>query len=210
MTVHTDHMNLLYKSLPSQRMVRWRLLLQEFHPQFKHVAGVDNDAADALSRLDMVYKASDTVNWGHPNRRMTYIKRDYIKNKANDNFCKALVAMNMESSPTEEILDDITALDASEFIDARFDNCEFALDVRMFEKHQQQDKVLQLQIKEELDKHPNGTLYTTKEVEGVYLIHKNNKIIVPPTLQEKVMEWYHTILCHSDQVQMEASTSIKL
>ena len=61
-TVHTDHMNLLYKSLPSQRMVRWRLLLEEFHPQFKHVAGVDNDAADALSRLDMVYKASDTVN----------------------------------------------------------------------------------------------------------------------------------------------------
>ena len=48
-TVHTDHMNLLYKSLPSQRMVRWRLLLEEFHPQFKHVAGVDNDAADALS-----------------------------------------------------------------------------------------------------------------------------------------------------------------
>ena len=48
-TVHTDHMNLLYKSLPSQRMVRWRLLLEEFHPQFKHVTGVDNDATDALS-----------------------------------------------------------------------------------------------------------------------------------------------------------------
>ena len=91
--------------------------------------------------------------------------------------------MNMTSSPTEEILDDITALDASEFIDARFDNCEFALDVRMFEKHQQQDKVLQLQIKEELKKHPNGTLYTTKEVEGVYLIHKNNKII--PILERR-------------------------
>ena len=70
-TVHTDHMNLLYKSLPSQQMVRWRLLLEEFHSQFKHVAGVNNDAADALSRLDMVYKASDTVDWGHPNQRMT-------------------------------------------------------------------------------------------------------------------------------------------
>ena len=66
----------------------------------------------------------------------------------------------------------------------------------MFEKHQQQDKVLQILIKEELNKHPNGTLYTTKEVEGVYLIHKNNKIIVPQTLQERVMEWYHTILVH--------------
>ena len=48
-TVHTDHLNLLYTKLPSQRMIRWRLLLEEFHPQFKHVAGIDNDAADALS-----------------------------------------------------------------------------------------------------------------------------------------------------------------
>ena len=66
----------------------------------------------------------------------------------------------------------------------------------MFEKHQQQDKVLQTIVKKELEWHPNGTKYTTKEVEGVYLIHKNNKIIVPTTLQERVMEWYHTILVH--------------
>ena len=112
-------------------MRQWRLLLEEFLPQFKHVTGVDNNAADSLSRLDMVYKASDTVDWGHPNRRMTY-----VRNKANNNFCKALVAMNMTSSPTEEISDEITALDASEFIDACFDNCEFTLDVRMFEQYQ--------------------------------------------------------------------------
>ena len=153
------------------------------------MAGVDNDAADSLCRLDMVYKASDTVDWEHPYRRMTY-----VRNKAKNNFCKALVAMNMTSSPTEEISNEITALDASEFIDARFNNCEFALDVRMFEQHQQQDKVLQTIVKKELERHPNGTKYTTKEVEGVYLIHKNNKIIVPTTLQERVMEWYHTIL----------------
>ena len=59
-------MNVLYKNLPSQRMRRWRLLLEEFHPQFKHMAGVDNDAANALSRLEMVYKASETVDWGTP------------------------------------------------------------------------------------------------------------------------------------------------
>ena len=147
------------------------------------MAGVDNDAADALSRLDMVRKVSDTIDWGHPNKRLTY-----VNNRANANFCKNLVEMNMTSSPTEEVSDEITALDASEFINARFDNCEFALDVRMFEQHQKQDKVLQTIVNKELDKHPNGTKYTTKEVEGVYLIHENNKIIVPATLQERVME----------------------
>ena len=69
-------------------MVRWRLLLEEFHPQFKHVAGVDNDAADALSQLDMVYKASDTVDWGHPNRRMTYIKEILLEIKQTITFTK--------------------------------------------------------------------------------------------------------------------------
>ena len=66
------------------------------------------------------------------------------------NFCKNLVEMNMNSSPTEEISDEITALDAAEFIDAQFDNCKFALDVRMFNKHQQKDDVLQDTIKNEL------------------------------------------------------------
>ena len=66
-TVHIDHLNLLYKNLPSQWMVQWRLILEEFHQQLKHVAGVNNDATYPLSRLEMVHKASDKINWGHPN-----------------------------------------------------------------------------------------------------------------------------------------------
>ena len=66
-TVHTDHLNLLYKNLPSQRTVQWRLLIEEFHSTFKHVAGVENNAADALSRIEMVHKTSNKINWGHPN-----------------------------------------------------------------------------------------------------------------------------------------------
>ena len=36
--IHTDHLNLLYQKLPNQRMIRWRLLLEDFHPQVKHIA----------------------------------------------------------------------------------------------------------------------------------------------------------------------------
>ena len=49
LTVQTDHLNLLYQSMPSQRMIRWRIMLEEWHPTIKYVAGVDNDGADALS-----------------------------------------------------------------------------------------------------------------------------------------------------------------
>jgi hypothetical protein len=55
-TVHTNHLNLLYQNMPSQRMVQWRLMLEEFIPTIKHIAGKDNDAADALSRLEMEEK----------------------------------------------------------------------------------------------------------------------------------------------------------
>ena len=34
-------------------MMRWRLLLEEFNPKVVHVSGPENEAADALLRLDM-------------------------------------------------------------------------------------------------------------------------------------------------------------
>ena len=61
LTVHTDHLNLLYQKLPNQRMMRWRLMMEEYHPKVVHISGVDNDASDALSRLPMKEKASDEI-----------------------------------------------------------------------------------------------------------------------------------------------------
>ncbi len=57
--VHTDHLNLLYKKLASNRLIRWRMLVEEFGPEFQHVKGERNVVADALSRLDMEFKESD-------------------------------------------------------------------------------------------------------------------------------------------------------
>ena len=92
-------------------MVRWRLLLEEFFPNFKHIAGIKKKSANTLSRLEMVHKASNEINLGHPNRHLVY-----TKNKVNYELCKAMVSMNLCSSPTDGMSDVITDKDAVEFI----------------------------------------------------------------------------------------------
>ena len=42
-------------------MMKWRLLLEEYKPKVVHVTGVDNDAADALSRLYHTDKAQNLI-----------------------------------------------------------------------------------------------------------------------------------------------------
>ena len=51
--VYLDHKNLVYKATlsESQRVMQWRLLLEEFRPHIHHIAGVDNIVANTLSRV---------------------------------------------------------------------------------------------------------------------------------------------------------------
>ena len=65
-TVHTDHKNLLYDKMSSDRIIRWRLLIEEFAPTFQHVAGEHNVVADALSRIDADFDMP--ISDGKPSR----------------------------------------------------------------------------------------------------------------------------------------------
>ena len=52
--VYTDHINLTRDALgmTSDRVYRWRLLIEEYGPTIMYIKGIDNTVADAVSRLD--------------------------------------------------------------------------------------------------------------------------------------------------------------
>ena len=57
--IYTDHYNLTLNTLSTQRVLCWRLFIEDFHPTFHYTKGTDNVVADALSRLPI--KASVEV-----------------------------------------------------------------------------------------------------------------------------------------------------
>ena len=52
--VHTDHKNLTCKNFNTERVMRWRLILEEYGPELRYIKGENNIVADALSRLGML------------------------------------------------------------------------------------------------------------------------------------------------------------
>ena len=46
--VYTDHKSLTYKTFNTERIIRWRLILEEYNPELIYIQGSKNIVADAL------------------------------------------------------------------------------------------------------------------------------------------------------------------
>jgi hypothetical protein len=65
--VYTDHKNLTRDglSLASDRVARWRILLDEYAPEIIYIKGIHNTVTDAISRLEYDPKLNTTNEYNH-------------------------------------------------------------------------------------------------------------------------------------------------
>ena len=52
--VYTGHKNLTFTQFNTERVLRWRMVLEEYGPELVYIEGPDNVVADALSRLELL------------------------------------------------------------------------------------------------------------------------------------------------------------
>ena len=169
--VFTDHNNLTYDSTPSasQRVQRWKHLIQEFDVKLKFIAGEANVVADAISRLPTEDHASTDPA------------------RLEDELCSLLNVNDLYVTETADC-----------FATTNVDAIDFPLAPQLVEVEQKLELESNAKHVAEVIaglKDPKSQ-WAYKEVEGFKLIHCFEKIYVPKSLRSRVLNWYHHYLCH--------------
>ena len=61
-TIHTDHKNLTFDNLSTQRVLRWRSFVEEYSPMLNYIEGPKNVLADSLSRCHRLPGEDELAN----------------------------------------------------------------------------------------------------------------------------------------------------
>ncbi len=176
LVVHTDHKNLTYKNFNTDRVIRWRLIVEEFNPEFRYIKGEKNVVADLLSRLD-IEPSNETL-------------QNEI-NQVEQLPARLLAKLNMLD--TEDTVQTKTSM-AEVFADDPLDELDFPLSYKDIGIAQSQDNDLKRKAK----KYPNKYVITSFLGGGKArdLLTYKNKIIIPKSLTKRTVNWYHHFLAH--------------
>ena len=158
--IYTDHKNLTFTQFNTERVMRWRLVLEEYNPELVYIKGGDNIVADALSRLELLPDEPSREIAGHNNKpsdKPQVLMKDFM--------------MQYEDEVPQHV---------------------YPMRLRLIQNEQQKDLELQRNITKQ------G--FTSKELRGggkvFNIIHYHDKIVVPTTLRERMLKWYHETLMH--------------
>ena len=187
--VYTDHKNLTYKNFNTERVIRWRMVIEDFAPELIYIQGTRNVVADAISRLELDTPTTNTVDVPQNKELFT------IAHSLTQSYRYNSTIGTINEIPTTAYLAECYGLD-----DLPDDS--YLLNYKLLQKEQQKDEhLLQRAMKE------STSAYTVEIFHGGgktrKLICWNGKIVVPQSLQRHMVEWYHSTLCHPGATRTE-------
>ena len=163
--------------------MRWRLILEEYGPELIYTKGTTNIVADALSRLktepttESIAEAKNFVNIREANAMICGVE-------------KQIAAATQGVKHTTQGVEMLPSLART----------NFPLTFAKIRNAQRSDAAV-LKLLQSNDAYSLKIFHGGEKRCG--LIVRNDKIVIPKTLQRRVAEWYHWYLCHPGETRTE-------
>jgi hypothetical protein len=194
--IYTDHINLTRDALgmTSDRVYRWRLLIEEYGPEIMYIKGVDNTVADAISRLDY----NPTKN-RHADDEDS---NEYSSDEKWNNFITLLNHYDAKSCDTPNA--NYKHNYSQAFANNLSDDEIYPVTVAEIADSQRRDPLWKSFFKE---KDPKREIRKVIIEETEVLVKDQKRLVVPTVLRARVLQWYHHYLQHPGISRLEETLS---
>ena len=194
--VWTDHKNLTFDTLKTQRVLRWRNKVEEYSPILHYIEGPKNILADNLSRLRRLVTPAQLAE----GKRMV----EPIADEEEDNELAFLQELDYSGILDSDIQDSFECyLNLPESENPEQNPLSYAY---IREKQQADAKLLGY-----VKRFPNNYIYKCldDDVEDIICYVKDHedpttqwKIALPKSMLEETVHWFHQVMGHPGQTRL--------
>jgi len=192
--VYTDHKNLMRDALglTSDRVYRWRLLLEEYGPEIVYIKGIHNTVADAISRLEY----DPSVNKTAESYLMTKVKGNSRSVQRQNwlTLSKHWCKVDTDDTTKHEDLNLVFATHGEE-------DEIYPLTIIEIAEAQKKDRNLKIYYKRNAKTPEKGMSFQL--IEDTKVLCKEDKLVIPASLQHRAVSWYHHYLQHPGHSRLE-------